>query len=138
MPGVERVEKAALLEESDFLSIHLPLSAQTRHWLGAAELARMKPGSVLINTARGGVVDQPALVEALRAGRPAFAALDVTDPEPPLANEPLLALTNVLLAPHLGSGTVQTRTRMAMLAAENLLAVLEGRRPAHVVNPEVL
>ncbi|MBS1150952.1 MAG: D-glycerate dehydrogenase, partial [Myxococcaceae bacterium] len=136
-PGVEWVDKQTLLAEADFLSLHLPLTAQTRHWLGAAELARMKSTAVLINTARGGVVDQRALVEALRAGRPGFAALDVTDPEPPAANEPLLGLTNVLLAPHLGSATVETRTRMAMLAVDNLLAVLEGRRPPHVVNPEV-
>ncbi len=138
MPGVEAVDKATLISESDFLSLHLPLTAQTRHWLGESEFARMKAGAVLINTARGGVVDQRALVDALNAGRPAFAALDVTDPEPPGADEPLLRLANVLLAPHLGSGTVQTRTRMALLAADNLLAVLEGRRPAHVVNPEVL
>ncbi len=136
--GVEPVDKATLLARSDFLSLHLPLTAQTRHWLGAAEFAQMKSGAVLINTARGGVVDQRALVEGLRAGRPAFAALDVTDPEPPLADEPLLGLKNVLLAPHLGSGTVETRTKMAMLAVDNLLAVLEGRRPLHVVNPEVL
>jgi glyoxylate reductase len=138
LPGITCVDKATLLAQSDFLSLHLPLSTQTRHWLGAAELAQMKNGAVLINTARGGVVDQAALVAALRAGRPAFAALDVTDPEPPSASEPLLGLKNVLLAPHLGSATVETRTKMAMLAVENLLAVLEGRRPAHVVNPEVL
>ena len=89
-------------------------------------------------SSRGGGVDQGALVAALEAGRPAVAALDVMDPEPPAANEPLLKLKNVLLAPHLGSATVETRTRMAMLAVDNLLAVLEGRRPAHVVNPEVL
>lgn len=136
--GVAAVDKATLLRESDFVSIHLPLTAQTRHWLGPAELAQMKEGSVLVNTARGGIVDQPALVEALQAGRPAFAALDVTDPEPPSADEPLLKLSNVLLAPHLGSGTVEARTRMALLAADNLLAVLEGKRPPHVVNPEVL
>ena len=134
--GVEWVDKAALLARSDFLSLHLPLTAQTRHWLGAAELSGMKSGAVLINTARGGVVDQGALVAALREGRPAFAALDVTDPEPPSANEPLLSLTNVLLAPHLGSATVETRARMARLAVDNLLAVLEGRPPPHVVNPE--
>ena len=136
--GVEAVDKQTLLQDSDFLSIHLPLTAQTRAWLGAAELAQMKSTAVLINTARGGVVDQRALVAALEGGRPAFAALDVMDPEPPAANEPLLRLKNVLLAPHLGSATVETRTKMAMLAVDNLLAVLEGRRPAHVVNPEVL
>lgn len=138
MAGVEAVDKATLLAESDFLSLHLPLSAQTKHWIGADDLGRMKTTAVLINTARGGVVDQRALVKALEAGRPAFAALDVTDPEPPDANEPLLKSNRVLLAPHLGSATVETRTRMANLAVDNLLAVLEGRRPAHVVNPEVL
>jgi glyoxylate reductase len=132
------VDKVALLEQSDFVSLHLPLSAETRHYLGADDFARMKSGSVLINTARGGVVDQRALVEALQKGRPAFAALDVLDPEPPAPDEALLKLPNVLLAPHLGSATVQTREAMALLAAENLLAVLEGRRPPHVVNPEVL
>ena len=132
------MDKGRLLAESDFLSIHLPLTRDTRHWLGAADFARMKPGAVLINTSRGGVVDQAALVEALRQGKPAFAALDVLDPEPPAVGEPLLSLPNVLLAPHLGSATVETRTKMAVLAAENLLAVLEGRRPPHVVNPEVL
>lgn len=137
-PGVELVDKATLLAQSDFLTLHLPLTAHTRHWLGPAELAQMKKGAVLINTARGAVVDQLALVEALGRGQPAFAALDVTDPEPPLSNEPLLGLPNVLLAPHLGSATVETRTQMAMLAADNLLAVLEGRRPPFVVNPEAL
>lgn len=136
-PGVELADKGRLLAESDFLSIHLPLTADTKHWLKADDFARMKPTSVLINTARGGVVDQAALVAALTNGRPAFAALDVTDPEPPDAHEPLLKLQNVLLAPHLGSATVETRARMAMLAAENLIAVLDGRRPKHVVNPEV-
>lgn len=138
MNGVLGVDKGTLLAESDFLSLHLPLTAQTRHWLGAGELARMREGSMLINTSRGAVVDQPALVEALKAGRPVFAALDVTDPEPPAADEPLLKLPNVLLAPHLGSATVQTRTQMALLAVDNLLAVLGGKPPRHLVNPEVL
>lgn len=138
MAGVEAVDKHALLARSDFLTLHLPLTPETRHWLGAAELNQLRDGAVLINTARGGVVDQRALVEGLKAGRPSCAALDVTDPEPPALDDPLLGLPNVLLAPHLGSATVETRTKMALLAADNLLAVLEGRRPPHVVNPGVL
>jgi glyoxylate reductase len=138
VPGVTQVDPATLLRESDFLSVHLALTPQTRHWLGAAQLAQMKEGSVLINTARGPVVDQQALAAALKTGRPAFAALDVLELEPPAADEPLLKAPNVLLTPHLGSATRETRTRMALLAVDNLLAVLEHRRPPHVVNPEVL
>ena len=136
--GATRVEKPALLAQSDFLSLHLPLSAATRHWLSRDDFAQMKPGSVLINAARGPIVDQAALLDALELGRPGFAALDVTDPEPPRAEEPLLKHPRALVVPHLGSATLETRTRMAVLAAENLLAVLDGRRPKHVVNPEVL
>ena len=131
-------DKRALLGACDFVSVHLPLSVETRHFLGAGDFAAMKEGSVLVNTARGGVLDQRALVEALKRGRPAFAGLDVMDPEPPLADDELLKLPNVVLAPHLGSATVETRLKMANLAADNLLDVLGGRRPAHVVNPEVL
>jgi len=138
VPGVTLVDKPTLLKESDFLSLHLPLTNETRHWLGAGELVRMKPSAVLINTARGGVVDQQALLAALDERIIAFAALDVTDPEPPLADDPLLRRRDVLLAPHLGSATEEARRAMATLAAENLRAVLEGQRPPHVVNPEVL
>ncbi|MBI3183773.1 MAG: D-glycerate dehydrogenase [Myxococcales bacterium] len=134
--GAMAVDKRTLLRESDFLSLHLPLTAETRHYLGAAEMAQMKPTAVLINTSRGAVVDQPALVEALRRGRPAFAALDVTDPEPPSADEPLLRLPNLLLAPHLGSASYATRARMASLAVDNLLAALEGRPLPHCANPQ--
>jgi glyoxylate reductase len=136
--GVQQVDRETLLRESDFLSVHLALTPQTRHWLGAAELALMKDDAVLINTARGGVIDQAALVAALKAGRPAFAALDVLETEPPVADEPILRAPNVVLLPHLGSATKETRTRMALLAADNVVAVLEGRRPPRVVNPEVL
>ncbi len=136
--GAQRVDKQTLLQRSDFLSLHLPLNPETRHWLGARDFGQMKPGSVLINAARGPIVDQAALLAALHQGRPAFAALDVTDPEPPAPGEPLLRSERVLLLPHLGSATEETRTRMALLAAENLDAVLLGRRPPHVVNPEVL
>lgn len=127
-------DKRALLAQCDFVSVHLPLCDQTRAFFGAEELVAMKEGSVLVNTARGGVIDQVALVEALRRGRPAFAGLDVMDPEPPRPDDPLLALPNVVLAPHLGSATFETRLAMANLAADNLLAVLEGRAPLHAVN----
>ncbi len=126
-------DKRALLAASDFVSVHLPLTAETRGFLGAGDFAAMREGSVLVNTARGGVIDQRALLEALKRGRPAFAALDVLDPEPPLAGDPLLALPNVVLAPHLGSATVETRLAMAELAADNLLEVLAGRPARHAV-----
>lgn len=136
--GAVRVDKDVLLAESDFLSVHVPLTPETRAYLGAREFALMKPTAILVNTARGGVLDQRALTDALRAGRPAFAALDVMDPEPISPDDPLLALPNVLFAPHLGSATHETRARIAVLAVDNLLAVLEGRRPMHCVNSQVL
>lgn len=135
--GARRVDKATLLAESDVVSLHLPLSPQTRHWLGRAELAAMKPGALLVNTARGGVVDQEALIEALRDGRLGGAALDVMDPEPLPPDSPLMTLPNVLLAPHIASASHATRGRMASMAVDNLLAALEGRRPPHCVNPEL-
>ncbi|WP_164000123.1 2-hydroxyacid dehydrogenase [Pyxidicoccus caerfyrddinensis] len=135
--GARRVDKATLLAESDVVSLHIPLSPETRHWLGRAELAAMKPGALLVNTARGGVVDQEALIEALRAGRLGGAALDVMDPEPLPTDSPLMTLPNVLLAPHIASASHATRGRMASMAVDNLLAALEGRRPPHCVNPEL-
>jgi glyoxylate reductase len=126
----------ALLAESDFVSLHVPLTPETRHLIDARALALMKPTAYLINTARGPVVDEPALVEALRAGWLAGAGLDVYEHEPRTA--PGLAdCPNTLLLPHLGSATRETRAAMSRIAAENLVAVLEGRRPAHPVNPEV-
>jgi glyoxylate reductase len=133
--GAQRVEPARLLAESDFLSLHVALTPETRHLVGEAELQQMKPGATLINVARGAVVDQAALARALAAGRPAFAALDVFDPEPLRPDDPLRSLPNVLLAPHLGSATTQTRERMAALAVENVLAGLEGRPLPHRANP---
>jgi glyoxylate reductase len=135
--GARRVDKATLLAESDVVSLHIPLSPETRHWLGRAELAAMKPGALLVNTARGGVVDQEALIEALRDGRLGGAALDVMDPEPLPTDSPLMTLPNVLLAPHIASASHATRGRMASMAVDNLLAALEGRRPPHCVNPEL-
>lgn len=135
--GLRRVDKATLLAESDFLSLHVPLTPETRHWVGRAELAAMKPGAMLINTARGPVIDQAALAEALAQGKLGGAALDVTDPEPLPLDSPLLKLPNVLLAPHIASASHATRGLMASMAVDNLLAALEGRRPPHCVNPEL-
>jgi glyoxylate reductase len=135
--GLWRVDKATLLAQSDFLSLHVPLTPETRHWLGRAELAAMKPGAMLINTARGTVVDQAALIEALARGHLGGAALDVTEPEPLPMDSPLLKLPNVLIAPHIASASHATRGRMASMAVDNLLAALDGRRPPHCVNPEL-
>jgi phosphoglycerate dehydrogenase-like enzyme len=120
-----------ILERSDFVSLHCPLTPQTRHLIDAAALARMRPTAILVNTARGGVVDQPALIEALRAGTIAAAALDVTDPEPPLTGDPLLEAPNLLLLPHIGSATRTARGRMTDLAVANLLAALNGQPMPH-------
>jgi glyoxylate reductase len=123
--GAHAVDKATLLASSDVLSLHLPLTAATRHFLGAAEFATMKPSAYLINTARGPIVDETALVDALQSGALRGAGLDVFEREPAV-HPALLAMDNVVLAPHIGSATVETRTKMAQIAAENVLAVLGG------------
>jgi glyoxylate reductase len=120
-----------LLARADFVSLHTPLTDATRHLIDAAALRRMKPTAFLINTARGGVVDQAALRAALAAGEIAGAGLDVTDPEPLPADDPLLSAPNLLVVPHIGSATVRTRSRMADMAADNLLAALAGRPMPH-------
>ncbi|MFO0881755.1 MAG: D-glycerate dehydrogenase [Gemmataceae bacterium] len=125
--GARYVSQMELLEESDYVVVSVPLTAQTRHLIGRAELALMKPTAVLVNVARGPVVDTAALTEALKNRQIYAAGLDVTDPEPLPRDHPLLALDNVTIAPHLGSATDQTRLRMAELSIENLLAGLEGR-----------
>jgi glyoxylate reductase len=122
-----------MLERADFVSLHCPLTPATRHLMGTEALARMKPTAYLINTARGGVVDQTALRLALIAGEIAGAALDVTDPEPLPAGDPLLEAPNLLVVPHVGSATVRTRERMAEMAVENLLAALAGRQMPYPV-----
>ena len=122
-----------LLEQADVVSLHTPLTPDTRHLIDAAALARMKPTALLVNTARGGIVDQDALREALIEGRIGGAALDVTDPEPLPGDHPLLDAPNLLVVPHLGSATRRTRARMAEMAVENLLAALDGRPMPHAV-----
>ncbi|HET9185869.1 MAG TPA: D-glycerate dehydrogenase [Solirubrobacterales bacterium] len=123
--GAERMPLERLLAEADVLSLHCPLTPETRHLIGGPELARMKPSAILVNTSRGPVVDEAALAEALSAGAIAAAGLDVYEHEP--AVEPaLLELENVVLTPHLGSATVETRTAMAELAARNAIAAVRG------------
>jgi lactate dehydrogenase-like 2-hydroxyacid dehydrogenase len=134
--GLEYRTKADLLREADFVVLSVPLSPETRHSIGAAELALMKPTAFLVNVARGPVVDEAALVEALRAGRIAGAGLDVFEEEPKV-HSGLLGLENLALTPHIGSASRATRLKMATRAAENCLAALEGRRPPNLVNPEV-
>ena len=120
-----------LLERSDFVSLHVPLTPATRHLIGADALRRMKPTAILVNTARGPIVDTDALTRALHDGTIAGAALDVTDPEPLPPDHPLLAAPNVLVVPHIGSATPRTRARMADLAVDNVLAGLAGEPLPH-------
>jgi glyoxylate reductase len=123
-----------VLRNSDFVSLHVPLTADTEHLIGARALKQMKPTSVLINTSRGGIIDQSALKDALENGTITGAALDVTDPEPLPRDDPLLAAPNLIVTPHIGSATRVARERMAELAVGNLLAGLAGRRMPHQAN----
>ena len=127
-----------LLRESDFVTLHVNLVDETKGLIGARELALMQPSAYLINTARGQVVDQAALIDALRERRIAGAALDVLEQEPPPADDPILHLPNVIVLPHIGSATAETRRAMLDLAVDNLLAALRGETAAHIVNPEAL
>ena len=133
VPGVAQVTLERLLEESDFLSVHVALTPETQGLIGREALARVKPGAVLVNTARGGIVDETALAEALVQGGLAAAGLDVFETEPLAQSSPLLGLENVVLLPHIGSASVATRERMAELAVDNLLAGLAGRSLPHPV-----
>jgi lactate dehydrogenase-like 2-hydroxyacid dehydrogenase len=134
--GARRVEFEELLHEADFISVHVSLSAETRHMFGAAEFAKMKRSAIFINTARGPIHDEAALVDTLRSGTIAAAGLDVYENEPAMAPG-LSELSNVVVVPHLGSATVGTRSRMAAMAAENLVAIIKGERAPNCVNPEV-
>jgi len=135
--GANRVELADLLQHGDFVSLHVPLTSETRHLVNEKTLRAMKRTALLVNTARGGVVDTAALVRALSEGWIGGAALDVTDPEPLAPGHPLYSFPNCLIVPHIGSAAVGTRRRMAELACENLLAGWEGRPLLHCANPEV-
>jgi glyoxylate reductase len=135
--NVRYVPFNTLLEESDFVTLHIPLSAQTRHFIGENEFARMKLTAFFINTSRGPVVDEKALLNALRNGIIAGAGIDVYENEPSITPG-LEKLDQVLLLPHVGSATLETRTKMASVAAENLLAGLRGLSPPNLLNPEVL
>ena len=135
--AAEFLTREQVLAQADFLSLHVPLLPETRHLISRAELVRMKPTAFLINTSRGPVVDEAALVEALDASRIAGAALDVYENEPAI-HPGLVKRNNVVLAPHIASASVETRTKMAAMAAENVIALFHGRRPPNALNPEVL
>ncbi len=135
--GAQPVDLDTLLRESDFVSINVPLTSQTKHLVNAEFLAKMKPNAVLVNTARGGVLDQNALYNALKSNKIFAAALDVTDPEPLPLDCPLLELENCIIVPHLGSASKKTRDMMSLLAAQNLIAGLNGERLTNCVNSEV-
>ena len=135
--GAEFVDRETLLRQSDFLSLHVPLTPETHHSIGEPELASMKPSAFIINAARGPIIDEEALVQALQEGRLAGAGLDVFENEPRV-HPALMAMDDVTMLPHVGSATAETRLRMALLASENLLAALRGERPPNLVNPEAL
>jgi len=137
VPGVENVSLEELLLRSDFVSLNVALTTETRNLLNAERIAMMKPGAVLVNTARGGLVDEQALGEALSSGHVYAAGFDVFEREPVPMDNPLLEHSNVVVSPHLGSATTLTRARMADIAAENAIAALKGQPMAHCVNPQV-
>ncbi|HUZ20365.1 MAG TPA: D-glycerate dehydrogenase [Acidimicrobiales bacterium] len=137
VPGVETVALDELLARSDVVSVNAALTAETHHLIGARELSLMKPDAILVNTARGPIVDQAALAEALGAHRIGGAGLDVTEVEPIPLDDPLLTLDNCVVLPHIGSATLVTRSRMARLAVDNVLAGLAGERLPNCVNPDV-
>jgi D-3-phosphoglycerate dehydrogenase / 2-oxoglutarate reductase len=135
--GAERVDRIeALFERADVISLHLPLLPETRGLIDAAVLAHCRPGAVLVNASRGGVVDEAALVDVLRSGRLSGAATDVFDAEPPRADNPLFQMPNVVVTPHIAGLTVDATIKLSTAVAENVLAALRGERPPHIVNPE--
>ena len=131
--GARYLDLDELLETADFVSVHTPLTPETTHLIGAEELEKMKPEAVLVNTSRGPVVDEAALADALAESRIFAAGLDVYEEEPEV-HPRLLELENVVLAPHIGSASIETRDKMAALAAENIVAVLSGGEPKTPVN----
>jgi glyoxylate reductase len=136
--GLKFVELEQLLKESDFISIHVPLTPETKHLIDEKTLGLMKKTAILVNTARGPVVDEKALYEALVSNKIAGAGLDVMDPEPPSMDNPLLKLDNVIILPHIASASVATRTKMAVMAAENCVAGLKGDVPPNLLNKQVI
>jgi glyoxylate reductase len=136
--GVEYVDFDRLLAESDFITVHTNLTPETHHLISREKFEKMKRTAILVNTSRGPIVDNMALYDALRSGKIAYAALDVTEPEPMPPDHPLLTLDNVIIVPHIASASVATRTKMALMAADNLIAGLKGEMPPNPVNPEVL
>lgn len=135
--GASYVSLETLLAEADFVSLHVPLLPETRHLISTAQFARMKPTAFLINTSRGPVVDEAALIAALTQGQIAGAALDVYEHEPEIPPA-LRQMRNVVLAPHIASASLETRTRMAQMAVENVLALFRGEKPPNLLNPEAL
>ncbi|MFC1910221.1 2-hydroxyacid dehydrogenase [Chloroflexota bacterium] len=136
--GIEYIGSISeLLSRSDFVSIHVPLSLDTQYLIGEKEFSIMKKSAILVNTSRGAVVDQKALYKALKNGSIRSAAIDVCEVEPIPPDDPLLELDNIIFAPHIGSASIATRTKMAVMAAENLIAGLKGNVPPNCVNPEV-
>ncbi len=138
VPGATRVSMKRLLQQSDFVSLHVPLTPQTKHLIGAKQLALMKPGAILINTARGAVIDQRALYRSLKSGHLGGAGLDVTDPEPIAKTDPILKLANVVITPHIGSASHISRNKMADIATDNIIAVLQDRLPRFCANRDVV
>lgn len=135
--GIEYVSLDGLLSESDFVTVHTNLTPETRHLIGAKQLGQMKKTAIIVNTARGPLIDNMALYEALRDGKIASAGLDVTEPEPIPPDHPLLTLENVIVVPHIASASTVTRTKMGLIAADNLIAGLKGELGPAPVNPEV-
>jgi glyoxylate reductase len=135
--GAVGVSLPRLLAQSDYVSLHVPLTAKTRHMIGAREFARMKPGAILVNTARGPVVDQAAMVAALKSGHLGGAGLDVTDPEPISSGDRLVRFDNVVITPHIGTASIATRANMAAIAVDNILDVFAGRVPRRCANRPV-
>jgi D-3-phosphoglycerate dehydrogenase len=135
--GAEKVELDELLAQADFVSVHCPLTKQSRKMMGAAQFARMKPEAYFISTARGFIHDEEALADALRAKQISGAGLDVWEDEPPPHDHPLMAFDNVMVSPHVAGSTIEARENMGRIAAEQTLEILDGKKPPRLINPEV-